>query len=337
MILPRKVKRIHYGRIIATLAIVIVACTGGFKSGLFLAEKLFVQAESIFNQIEIAVDHWRDKPSEEILPKVAEQIVNENFDQTQLHSQYVLLMDLENSASLLTINSKNRIYPASMTKMMTTIVAIESINDWDTPVTVSAEIIDEMQKASASMAGFPAGEKVSVKDLLYGVMLPSGGDAAMALAEATAGSQEIFVALMNQKAERLGMTNTHFTNVVGLHNDNHYTTAEDLAKLMIYALKNDLFRQIFTAKDYTTTPSNRHSQGITLHSSVLNKTEINFDGGCILGSKSGYTKEAGLCLASLAEKNGRQYILITAKAQGDYSSQSYHLEDALLIYEQYLK
>ena len=76
MILPRKVKRIHYGRIIATLAIVIVACTGGFKSGLFLAEKLFVQAESIFNQIEIAVDHWRDKPSEEILPKVAEQIVN---------------------------------------------------------------------------------------------------------------------------------------------------------------------------------------------------------------------------------------------------------------------
>lgn len=349
--------RIRYDRIIIVLIIILLAGIGGFKSGHYLMETVYDKAENILiswqeknndkRQEEIAdasISQEADlknsfaKLTIEKLPQKA-SLIDWRFDLNSLNSQYIYLARLSDGLVLLDKDSYHKIFPASMTKMMTAIVAIESLDDLDALIRVPEDIFPYLRNEGASMAGFTAGEQVSGRDLLYGVILPSGGDASMTLAESIAGSQEAFVMKMNQKAQQLGMTNTHFTNVVGLHDDEHYTTAEDLAKLLQYCLEDDLFYTIVTTKQYSTKATNKHSQGITFSSTVLAKDNvpITFDGGSLLGGKSGYTKEAGLCLASLGQKNGEKYILVTAKAQGTYSSKPYHLYDALTIYGEYLK
>ena len=162
-------------------------------------------------------------------------------------------------------------------------------------------MFQKLFKADASMAGFKPDEKVRAIDLLYGVMLPSGAECCIGLADHIAGSEQKFVELMNLKAVALGMNNTHFTNSTGLQDDNHYTTVKDLSILLSYALQNTTFRDIFTASRYSITPTNKHPNGITFQNTMFkNITNPVVDGGKILGGKTEYTVEAGLCLASLA-------------------------------------
>jgi D-alanyl-D-alanine carboxypeptidase (penicillin-binding protein 5/6) len=168
-------------------------------------------------------------------------------------------------------------------------------------------------------------------------LLPSGADAAMGLAIRISGSESEFSKLMNKKAKEIGMDDTNFTNVTGLHDDNHYTTVKDIAKLLQYALKNEIFYEIFTTVRCSTSSTNRHPGGITFYSTLSKKVDTyEFDGGRIIGGKTGYTEEAGLCLASLAEKNGSKYILVTAGAAGDNYTEQYHIMDALTVYGKYL-
>ena len=134
------------------------------------------------------------------------------------------------------------------------------------------------------------------------------------------------------------MNRTHFVNVEGLHDENHYTTAKDMAILMKYALNNDIFREIITSVSYITSSTSEHPNGIEFYSTVLARIETtDFSGGKILGGKTGYTPEAGLCLASLAQKNGREYILITMGAPGNHQTEQFHFIDALNVYGKYLK
>ncbi|SHJ34459.1 D-alanyl-D-alanine carboxypeptidase family protein [Lutispora thermophila] len=250
-----------------------------------------------------------------------------------LHSPNAILIHLKDHAVIMEKKSEERIYPASLTKMMTVIVAIENLHDINEKVELTNFMFQGLYEANASMAGFQPGEQVRAIDLLYGVMLPSGAECCIAIAEHIAGSERNFVKLMNQKAEELGMKNTHFENTTGLHNEKHYTTVKDLAVLLSYALKNDTFREIFTTFRYSTPPTNRHPDGITFYSTMYERLgDQNIINGEILGGKTGYTDKAGLCLASLAKVDKQEYILITAGAKGNHHSEQYNITDALTVY-----
>lgn len=254
----------------------------------------------------------------------------------QIYSKNMLLVRMEDGEILGEIRGDETIYPASMTKIMTTILCIEKINNPNINICVEESIFEELIKAEASMAGFSPGEVVTARDLLYGTILPSGADAAVSLTCYLAGSEESFVQLMNQKAKALGMVHTHFTNVTGLHDEEHYTTLEDLAILLEYALDNPLFYEIFTASTYTTSSTDAHPDGITLSSTLFDKLETSaISNGEILGGKTGYTPDAGLCLASLAQISGENYLLFTAGAKGNSASKPYHIIDAVNIYNHY--
>jgi len=250
-----------------------------------------------------------------------------------INSPNAILVRLSDYSVLLDKNSKERVYPASLTKMMTAVVAIENLPNLDEKIVLPTSMFKPLYQADASLAGFQGEEEVSARDLLYGALLPSGAECCLGLAEKAAGSEESFVKLMNQKAKQLGMSSTHFANTTGLHNENHYTTVQDLAVLLSYALKNNTFRQIFTTEEYNTAPTNKHADGVAFVSTMFQKLKSNeISGGKILGGKTGFTNEAGLCLASLAQKNGKEYILVTAGAKGNHATEQYHLEDAKKIY-----
>ncbi|MDQ7096707.1 D-alanyl-D-alanine carboxypeptidase [Desulfosporosinus sp. PR] len=251
----------------------------------------------------------------------------------KLNSPNAILIRLKDQTILMQKNSGEKIYPASLTKMMTALVALENLPDLQEKIKLTNSAFQGLYGADASMAGFQPGEVVRASDLLYGAMLPSGAECCIGLADQIAGSEQNFVKLMNQKAADLGMKNTHFENATGLHNVNHYTTVKDLAILLNYALQNDTFREIFTSARHSTPPTNKHPRGITFNSTMfeeLNRQKI--VGGEILGGKTGYTDEAGLCLASLAQVGNQEYILISAGAQGDHNTEQYDITDALAVY-----
>lgn len=248
-------------------------------------------------------------------------------------SRHALLMDARTGQVLARKRSGEEAAPASLTKMMTVLLATEALPDLDTPVTLPEDIFPALYKADASMAGFQPGETVTVRDLLYGAMLPSGAECCETLAREVSGSEEAFVARMNQKAAELGMTGTHFCNPTGLHDPEHVSTVRDMARLTEAALQNETFRKLFTTERYTVPATNCHPQGFTMHSTLLSQLDgTELHSGRILGGKTGYTGEAGLCLASLAEVKGREYILVTAGAGGNHSTAPYHIEDAVTVY-----
>ena len=226
-------------------------------------------------------------------------------------SKYICVMDRENKAIIYEKNLKNKAYPASLTKIMTTIVALEHIEDLSAIAPIDIESYRDMVEQNSSMAGFFGKEQVTYRDLLYGTMLPSGGEAANSLAINVAGNIENFVEMMNEKAAELKLENTHFTSPEGFHDKDQYTTAYDMAILLDYALENGHFKAIFTTDSYETTKTLDHPNGITLKSTVLSKLdETNQDGFTIIGGKSGTTYEAGQCWATLGIKDDYEYIVI---------------------------
>lgn len=253
----------------------------------------------------------------------------DGFQPGRIYSKYVLLYRVEDGKVIYEQAADQRMYPASMTKMMTMWLAIRHL-PLEQKVTVSADIFPALYEAS--IAGFQPGEKVTVKDLLYGAMLPSGGEAAVMLAVALDGSEAAFAERMNREAQRIGMTATHFVNATGLHDDNHYSTARDILLLLRTVLQNDTFREIFSTAEYTTSPTNIHPNGLYLRSTFLkNWDPALLEGGKVYGGKTGFTDQAGRCLASAAEKHGLHYLLVTAGADG-----SHHITDAQNIYGKYL-
>ena len=277
------------------------------------------------------------EPTPEEVPEEAEPDYGEvpYISTDYMWSANGLMIRLADGATVFEKNSEEKIYPASMTKMMTVLVGLENLENLDDTYMVMANEIDAAYAEDATLAGFSYGEEVSGRDLLYGIMLPSGADASYALADYIAGSEWDFVALMNQKAAELGMNDTNFSNCTGLQDENHYTTCADLAKLMEYALQNEMFRQIFTTRVYTTSKTAEHPMGITISSRLFTfLTQSTLDNGTsIIGGKTGYTDEAGDCLASLARaEDGMEYILITAGAWAD--SGNPNIDDAVYLYGQ---
>lgn len=255
-----------------------------------------------------------------------------NIFAIDINSKYVYFYNLEHDDVIYEVEPYERISIASMTKIMTAIVALENIDDLDATVKLTSKDFKGLKEANASTAGFKKGEVVTYRDLLYGLMLPSGADAALALSNNIAGSEDEYVILMNKKVKELELKNTHFSNTTGLDEDNHYSSVYDVAVILEYALNNKEFKEIFTTKKYVT--SNKR---LTFESTLnISAKKYKLDVDYILGSKSGYTYDAGLCLASIAEFDGELYLLVTAGA--DYKSKKpYHIQDSDKIYKYYFE
>ncbi len=217
-------------------------------------------------------------------------------------------------------NSDEKIQIASLTKIMTAIVTLDNIDNLDEKVVITNSDLKGLAEKNLVTAGFKTGDTVTYRDLLYGLLLPSGADAAKALSRLVGGSEEKFIKLMNEKAKELSLKNTHFTNPIGLDDENNYSTINDVYTMFRYGLENNDFKEIITSKNYTST------NGLTFYSSVL-KSKNDY----ILGGKTGTTDGAGLCLASFADVKGEELILITAGAPYDKLG-LHHLEDADYVY-----
>lgn len=238
----------------------------------------------------------------------------------EILSPYVAVINVTDNKLVAGKNAETRIYPASMTKVMTLIVAVENIDNMDNTFTMTSAIIDPLYKDSATRAGFEPGEAVTAKDLMYGLILPSGADGAVGLAEMISGSEEEFVKLMNKKCEEMGLTNTHFTNTSGLHNEDHYTTPVEMAMILQYAMENETCAEILSTYQYTTQATEKHPEGILLTSTMFSRMYGNEVGGVeIKAGKTGYTQEAKHCLVSYAESYGKKYIAVTAGAEGKWN------------------
>ena len=265
----------------------------------------------------------------EWIEQMRKPVVKE-LDISGINSPNAVLMQVRGGRVIGEINGDQQMYPASMTKIMTTIVAIENLKDLDQEITLTNEMFEGLYEQDATQAGFQPGETVRAIDLLYGVMLPSGAECCIALADTISGSEADFVALMNEKAAKLGMSGTNFCDTTGLHDANHYSTAKDIAVLLKYALRNDTFREIIESPYHSTPATNIHPDGITFYSTMFkNLSDTVVTDGQIMGGKTGYTGEAGHCLASFAEIDGTEYILVTGGASGTGIP---HINDALTVY-----
>lgn len=254
-----------------------------------------------------------------------------NFD---LDSKYAILVEQDSGKVLYTKQAKKQIHPASLTKIMTVYLALQSIIDENKMVQVPANIFPKLEAENASVAGFQPNENVRIKDLLYGALLPSGADACITLAQTIDGSEDLFVKHMNETAKQLGMHDTHFTNCTGLDDDQHYSSVYDLQLLLREALKNDIFAEIFHTKSYVVEGDHVNPTGFTMYGTMWQTMDIhNLYSDFLLGGKTGYTPDAGLCLASQGSVNGTQYLLITAGANGDAETKPYHILDAMKVYE----
>lgn len=262
-----------------------------------------------------------------------------------LNSTYAILIDVETGQVLAEKNSHMRMYPASMTKLMTALVAVEHTENWDASIEISQQLISRLYLEHASLAGFEPEERVSPMDLLYGMLLPSGAECCTSYAIWLAGDEKTFVGWMNDRAAELGMKKTHFVNTSGLHDKKHYSTAADMAILLEQCLQNETLRSVISAKSYQTTPTAKHPQGIDLQSTLFQALEEYpalsemfademLSQVTILGGKTGYTSQAGLCLASFAQVGDREYLLVTAGAEGNHYTDPFHIEDALEMYGQ---
>lgn len=274
----------------------------------------------------------QEDPSEKTYAP-AEVTENTKTLDLELYSENALLIDLESNTVLVQKNADARIYPASMTKVMTVLVAAEHIENWDETFTMTQSIIDPLFLADASMAGFVHGEEVSMTELLYGAVLPSGAEATEALAIVTAGSEEAFVALMNEKAQELGLKDTHFVDASGLHDENHYTTLSDMAIIMQAALDNPHCREVLTSVNHTSPATVQNPEGVAMTNRFLYRIRPQQTGNVdIQAAKTGYTAQAMNCCVSYGiMENGRAAICITAHAwTGDYC-----IADHLALYGTY--
>lgn len=254
------------------------------------------------------------------------------LDVMGVNSSNVILMDAKSGKIIGNLNGEERIYPASMTKIMTAIVALETFSDLDRKITLSEDIFYVLNGQDATQAGFQPGEEVRLRDLVYGVILPSGAECCLALANEVSGSEKAFVEKMNQKAKTIGMKNTNFVDCTGLHDPEHYSTAYDIALLLRYALHNETFCDVIESHFQSTPGTNVHPDGITYYSTMFkNMSDTSVVGGEILGGKTGYTSEAGHCLASFAQIYDREYILVTAGAAADATGIP-HIQDAKTLY-----
>lgn len=239
-----------------------------------------------------------------------------------LYSDKVLIYDLTDDLILLEHKSDSLANIASLTKIMTTITAIEKNPDLSKNILITDEVFSGLPW-DASVAGLKRGDNLTIEDLLYASILPSGADATQALGIASSGSVLAFVDDMNELAKKIGATNSSFKNVTGLDEEGHQSTAKDISIILRYGLSNPIFRRIYCTKEYTLT------NGKIVRSTVLAYSKnLNLDTQRILGSKTGYTSKSGLCMSALTNINGHEILIITLGAP-PIIKEAYNVKDTL--------
>lgn len=227
-----------------------------------------------------------------------------------LTAQSAILLDAASQVVLYQKNENQKLKPASTTKIMTAVVALENYSLDD--ILEASEWTKE-EITDASLMGLKSGEKVSVRSLLYGLLLNSGADAATTLANNYPGGKDEFVKAMNEKAKSLHLDNTNFSNVTGFDNDNLYTTVLDLARLTSYAIKNETFREIVgTREKFVFDQLNSHRYYLKNINQLLGMSGIN-------GVKTGYTEQAGECLVLNSNLNNHDLISVVLKSENRFS------------------
>lgn len=257
-----------------------------------------------------------------------------------ISSHAAIAINAKNGEVLFAKAAEDQKYPASLTKLMTLYVALLDQKDLSQEVELTSDVFTGLAEKDLATAGFQVGDKVTVEDLMYATILPSGADAARALAIVTSGSEEAFVERMNEEAAALGMRGTYFVNVTGAHDPKHVSTVADMAKLMRTGLKNDTFAQVIQSMHYTTEAPRPSAKGLRLDHSLARYLD-NFDRVMadpsfeILGGKTGYTGEAGLCLATLGRdrESNERAIVVTMDGKGTAGNYYPALRDAAVLYE----
>ncbi|MBQ8042654.1 MAG: D-alanyl-D-alanine carboxypeptidase [Clostridia bacterium] len=251
-----------------------------------------------------------------------------------INSKTAIAMDADSEIILYSKDMNKKIYPASTTKILTAILAIENL-DLNKSVVVSTTAIAIPWDSSSVY--LKQGEVITINDLLYCLLLNSGNDAANVLAESVSGDIQTFVKLMNIKAKELGCTGTHFNNAHGYSDDNHYTTALDMAKIFRYCIQNDTFVKIISTKSYIVEETNKTNEKRYLNNTnrlILKKEDsiyARFYEYCI-GGKTGYTDEAGRTLVTFAKKDDKTVIVTTFGASSS-GSQDVRYTDAINLFE----
>ena len=268
------------------------------------------------------------------------------LDPNLLDSNYAVLVDVEERTIVAGYDYDVKMYPASMTKVMTLLVACERLNEaqMSDHVILAQDVVAQMQAEGASGVGFSAGDELTVKDLLYAVALESDGIASMMLARYVAGSEQAFVQMMNDKAVELGLISTSFRNPTGLHHDEHVTTCREMASIMIAAMDNEMVKTLLSTPSYKTT-TKVYPRGLTFYSSyfvdvVEELRQIGYEtspsNGSVLAAKTGYTLEARYCLATLFVNKfeDKTYVAVTGHTVGMHLS---CVRDYIRLYEDYTK
>ncbi|WP_295211940.1 serine hydrolase [Ruminococcus sp.] len=340
--------------IVAVLIVIMLVAVG--SAALIVTGRYTIQESKVSDAV-VKIDSTPEDSSSEDMSEVDDlsSVVEEPVDNypakaanyqdislKKMTANTAVLIDADTNEIVAGYNYEKKIYPASLTKILTLLVAAENIDDMSATYKFTSDDIDPLIEDNASRAGFEAGETVTMEDLLYSAILVSGADGTTGLANAVAGSEEKFVELMNAKIAELGLTGTSFVNASGLHNKNHYSTALDIAVITKAALENETCRKVLTTTSYTTSKTKQHEDGIELTSIVAQRTEGYFvdcdgdgnadDGISIQGGKTGFTDEALYTLSTILDDNGKTYICVTSKSKNELQS----VEDQIMIYEKYL-
>ena len=235
--------------------------------------------------------------------------------QQSIYGKSGIVIDAKSGKILFQKKIDDRHYPASITKILTTLVAIENNKDLYDEVNFSSYAVNSIEPGSTHI-GIQAGEKIPLIDVLNAIMLESANEACNGAAEHTAGTTKKFVELMNKKAEELGCTGSHFVTTNGLHDDNHYVTARDMAKISKAALENETFRYVACKSNYYIAPTNKDKHGKELwnHHKMVKRTMYVYDG--VEGGKTGYTTKAGGTLVTFAKRGDQELIVVDLCAHG---------------------
>ena len=245
-----------------------------------------------------------------------------------LYSTNYIFLDADTGQVLSAKKQDEQISIASLTKMMTVLLAIENSSSLNQTVTITDEMIDGLYEEQASVAGYVTGDTATILDLCYAAAIPSAADAANSLAIQIGGSFEKFYQMMNDKAAQLGMDHTVFKSAHGLDREGQYSTVEDVSKLLRYALQNPTFKEVFSTKEHTTQATTYYPFGIPLASTIWAYADTyGYNLTNLSGGKTGYTLQAGRCIAYWATVNDMNIIAVTAGASTNVEQYS-NLSDA---------
>lgn len=254
-------------------------------------------------------------------------------DSVNVNAPVALLMDSATGKIIYEKNIYERMYPASTTKIMTAILALENC-DLNDVATVSYNAIFTVP-VGYSNANLQLDEELTIEQLLYVLLIPSANDAANVIAEHIAGSVESFAAMMNTKASEIGCKNTHFVNANGVHDENHYSTAYDLALIGQYAMKNETFRKIVSTTRYTLPVTNKYDKAdrifVTTNKLVNNKSGQYYE--YTTGIKTGYTDAAKNCIVASAKKDNLELIAVILNTTNDAATTTNKFSDCKTLFD----